>query len=252
MASSFDFETSQVQKELIGSSFVKGETTIIAAGPPYLNYMGLVDYGILGSNNNFTFDGSPDESSAFRGAARLGAVPIFPIGVIENANLSSVKQLRRIAEVGSKRFHFVNGRTINQLSIARVLFHGPSLLRVLYAYVDKRRFETGGKFGQLLESADLLYDEIDDTKVVHTPGYADFFTNLDSNLFDIPFGLMIYMEDSKGNPYGAFYCSESYIQTHQMSIGASATIIAEAVTVQFDRVIPIDIGAIPIAGTPRV
>lgn len=246
MTSQFDFENSQVQKELLGSSFVKGETTIIAAGPPFLNYMGLVDYGVLGQPNNFVFGSEATSNAAFRGAAAMGGVPIFPIGVVENANLGSVRELRRIAEIGSKRFHFVSGRTRSQVSIARVLFHGPSLLRVLYAYVDRERFDIGGKWSSLLTEADRLFPDIDNTKITKAPGYADFFCNLDSPLFDIPFGLLFYMEDSKGQPYGAFYCKEAYINSHQMNIGASATVIAEGVTVQFDEMVPIDVGADPV------
>jgi hypothetical protein len=53
---------------------------------------------------------------------------------------------------------------------------------------------------------------------------------------------MFYMEDSKKTPYGAFYCTECYINAHQFNIGASSDVIGEAVTIQFDRALPIGIG----------
>lgn len=241
MSDFFDFENNQVQKELTGASFVKGESTLIAAGPPFLNsFVGstVVDKGIV-------LNGAPGAGSATPGgfmSARMGGIPVFPMGVIENANIAQSKSLRRIAEVGSKRFHFVTGRTLSQLSIARVLFHGPSLLRVLYAYMGSDRFSEIGasNFTPLLDSADNRNDDI---AILSAPGYKDFFINLDSSMFDMPFGLMFYMEDSRKNPYGAFYCTECYIQTHQFNVGASADVIAEGVTIQFDRAIPIDIGA---------
>jgi hypothetical protein len=128
------------------------------------------------------------------------------------------------------------------MSIARVLFHGPSLLRVLYAYVGHNQSDT-------LRNSEMKYNtllaesERDDIRLHSVPGYADLFMNLDSNLFDNPFGMMFYMEDAKKNPYGAVYCTECYIQTHQFNVGASADVIAEGVTIQFDRAVPIDISA---------
>ena len=234
----FDFENNQVQQNLTGSSFVKGETTLIAAGPPFLSAFGA---GIKDVGLGITKKVGQGAAAAAGGyqTADIGGVPVFPMGVIENANIAQSKSLRRIAEVGSKRFHFVTGRTMSQMSIARVLFHGPSLLRVLYAYVGPGDEDPIRKhFDPLLT---VVGDFDDDVTVLSMPGYRDFFINLDSSLFDNPFGLMFYMEDAKGKPYGATYCTECYIQTHQFNVGASADVIAEGVTIQFDRAVPIDV-----------
>lgn len=244
--STFDFENNQVQRELTGANFVKGETTIIAAGPPFLNYMDITNMISPGAQPISRAQNQASARKPYFGAADLSGVPVFPIGVIENANIVQQRQLRRVAEIGSKRFHFVSGRTLGSISISRVMFHGPSILRVLYAYASPARFTFGNSdtIGQLLgPNADSLFSSgIDDSKIVSAPGYADFFMNLDSSLFDFPFGIMFYMEDNKRQAYGAFYCQEAHINAHQMNIGASATVIAEGVTIQFDRVIPINIG----------
>ena len=236
MSEFFDFENNHVQKELTGASFVKGETTLIAAGPPFLSDLTSADV-TKGEYRPQPPQVTQNIGSKFN-TAKLGGTPVFPIGVIENVNIGQSKQLRRIAEVGSKRFHFVTGRNLAQMSIARVLFNGPSLLRVLYAYVGASNFNNSSNMSTLLNRAGTT-----DIKIMSDPGYADFFINLDSNLFDVPFGLMFYSEDAKGNPYGAHYCTECYIQTHQYNVGASADVIAEGVTIQFDRVVPIDIQA---------
>jgi hypothetical protein len=239
MTSTFDFENNHVQKELTGASFVKGETTLIAAGPPFLS--AFTAFNIEdGVENDFHIH---PESGSTLNQARLGGIPVFPIGVIENANIGQSKQLRRIAEVGSKRFHFVTGRNLAQMSLARVLFNGPSLLRVLYAYVGKENFSNNANMSTLLDNP-----QSEDIKILSDPGYADFFINLDSSLFDVPFGLMFYLEDAKKKPYGAYYCTECYIQTHQFNVGASADVIAEGVTIQFDRAVPIEIGATGLGG----
>jgi len=244
-SSAFDFENNQVQRELLGSNFLKGETTIIAAGPPFLNFMGITNNISPGSGGESRRTDVPSPGRPYFGAADLGGVPVFPIGVIENANIVQQRQLRRIPEIGSKRFHFVSGRTAGQITISRVMFHGPNLLRVLYAYINPDRFtNASGSIGELLgNNADSLYSSgLDNAKILSNPGYADFFVNLDSTLFDYPFGLMFYFEDNKREPYGAFYCEEAHIAAHQMNIGASTTVIAEAVTIQYDQLVPIDLG----------
>lgn len=228
----FDFENSQVQKDLSGGSFVKGESTLIAAGPPFLKDFTSTDVELGTINAGVDF-------GATTGDYKVGGAPIFPIGIIENANISQSKSLRRIAEVGSKRFHFVTGRTMSSMSIARILFNGPSLLRVLYAYMGQAAFDGD------LDVENLIPDNVNvtDAKIISAPGYKDFFVNLDSSMFDMPFGLMFYMEDSQKGVYGAFYCTECYINTHQFNVGASSDVIAEGVTIQFDRIVPINVNA---------
>jgi hypothetical protein len=236
MSNNFDFENTQVQKELTGGSFVKGESTLIAAGPPFMKDFSATDISAGTITDAPDFLGDTTGNGFNNGI--LGGAPIFPIGVIENANISQNKSLRRLAEIGSKRFHFVNGRTMASMSIARVLFNGPSLLRVLYAYMGSAAFDN--KFG--IEPLLANNSHATDANILSAPGYKDFFVNLDSSMFDMPFGLMFYMEDSQKKPYGAFYCTECYINTHQFNIGASTDVIAEGVTIQFDRLIPIDTG----------
>ena len=236
MSQAFDFENSQVQKDLTGGSFVKGESTLIAAGPPFLSDFGQGDVGSGTITTGLT--GGALNNNEFKEFS-VGGAPIFPIGVIENANISQSKSLRRIAEVGSKRFHFVTGRTMSSMSIARILFNGPSLLRVLYAYMGAAAFSELGDLG----ITDLLDTPGGTAGIESAPGYNDFFVNLDSSMFDMPFGLMFYMEDSQKGVYGSFYCTECYINTHQFNVGASSDVIAEGVTIQFDRIIPINTGA---------
>jgi hypothetical protein len=233
----FDFENSQVQKDLSGGSFVKGESTLIAAGPPFLKDFSDTNVALGTITSGLDTDGLGGDGG-FKDY-EVGGAPIFPIGIIENANISQSKSLRRIAEVGSKRFHFVTGRTMSSMSIARILFNGPSLLRVLYAYMGQDAFSS------TLDVTNLIPDNtsVTDANIISAPGYKDFFVNLDSSMFDMPFGLMFYMEDSQKGVYGAFYCTECYINTHQFNVGASSDVIAEGVTIQFDRIVPINVNA---------
>lgn len=242
----FDFENRHVQQELVGNTFINSASVLLAAGPPFLDGWGT---GSGGFTITPATQGGLDGPNSL---AQVIGIPVFPIGVIENANLSQGRQLQRLFEVGSKRSYFVVGRTVSSLTIARTLFHGPSLMKALYAFASKRRFgENKVHWNEILRNADLLAEtkSEDELEVVNIPGYGDFMSNLDSDLFDTPFGLMFYMAAGSGAPYGAFYLEECHINAHQMNINASSSLIAEGVTIQFDQLIPLDIGAVPLNAT---
>jgi len=83
------------------------------------------------------------------------------------------------------------------------------------------------------------------------PENSDFFINLGSDLFDHPLGLMIYLRDAEDEPYGAFYLEDVYIQAHSFNINASSVLVAEGVSCQYDRTVPINIKSAVSAGSPR-
>jgi len=236
----FNFETSHVQRELAGTSFVNSATVLISAGPPYIEHLGD---GIFGVNVGAGQPGTRQVTSS------VGGLITYPIGVVENMNLSQARQLQRMFEIGSKRSYFVVGRNIGSVTLARTLFSGPNLMRVLYAYADKDRFQgDDGWQKNLLENVDKFAGgpgTTDGTKesIDNPSGFGDFQINLDSDLFDSPFGLFFYLESADNKPYGGFYLEEAYINAHQMNVSSSSTIIAEGVTIQYDQMIPINVNA---------
>src|ERR1035437_8738495 len=109
--STWDFSNYHVQQELQGGQVVSAETSLIASGAPTLNGTGAYSSVPVG---------------------QVGTV--YPIGLIENAGLSQRKQLEKIFEIGSSRSYFIPGRVIGSVSMGRLFYYGPSILRVLYAY----------------------------------------------------------------------------------------------------------------------
>jgi len=219
----WDFENAHVQRELDTGDFVNAASTLIAAGPPKLADAGdsRLDQGVA------TDPADLSEISTFA----------YPIGVVENMTLSQNRQLQRLFEIGSKRSYFITGRTIGTVALARTLFHGPSLLRVLYAYYPSSLINP--TVASLNQSESPTYVDA----LTNNPGFADYFINLDSDLFDHPFGLLMYMNDSSRDRYGAVYLEDAYINTHQKNVASGSVLIAEGVTVQYDRAVPIDVGA---------
>lgn len=245
----WDFQNRHVQSTLSGQQFVGAQTTLIAAGPPLLRQAGHSSdeslallpnaVGVGGAYNNT----GTGEVSKIDPAGLLGgrATFAFPLGVTENLGIAQNKQLTRLFEIGSRRSYFIVGRTVSSMTIARTLYDGPNLLRALYAYYPARYQST---FGAQNSVDNLLaVKETDFVPLRRAAGYADFFINLDSDLFDHPFGLLVMFLDSQNQIYGACYAENAHIQAHQFGISSQANIIGEGVTVQFDQLLPINVGA---------
>lgn len=229
----WDFHNQHVQSELLGGEFVSAETTLIAAGPPRLS-------DITGGDNTIDTAGEGDM--------------VFPIGVLENVGLSQSKQLQRIFEIGSSRSYFIPGRTIGSVSLGRVMYHGPSLMKVLYAHYKQKNGNV--KFNNEAKNAtqnvggvavpspnrsllDLPALQKELHQVKFGPGYDDLWLNLASDIFNQPTGLAIYFRNQLDHTLGAVYLEECYIQGHQMSISSGSVLLMEGVSLQFEYMRPI-------------
>lgn len=108
--SQWDFFNRNVQSGLLEGRYMNAAFTLIAAGPPRLS-------AVL----------APDQADT-----ELTNIA-YPIGVVQSINLGVNSQVMRLWEIGSERSYFVRGRTVGQVALGRIMYHGPSLLRVLYA-----------------------------------------------------------------------------------------------------------------------
>lgn len=227
----WDFHNHHVQAELLGGEFVSAETTLIAAGPPRLTDIGNGDSDI-----------AVDEGDM-----------VYPIGVLENVGLSQSKQLQRIFEIGSSRSYFIPGRTIGSITLGRVLYHGPSLLKTLYAHYKQsvgdirfmnevaKTMNVGGvevpNPNATLLSLPALQAELH--RVKDNPGYDDMWFNLASDIFNQPTGMCIYFRNQMDVTVGAVYLEECYVQGHQVSISSGSVLVMEGVSLQFEKLRPI-------------
>ena len=180
---------------------------------------------------------------------------VFPIGVLENVGLSQSKQLQRIFEIGSSRSYFIPGRTIGSVTLGRVLYHGPSLLKVLYAHYKQSaagalNFMNEGKGAKINVGGveipspnatllDLPQLQKELHRVKFNPGFDDLWMNLASDIFNQPTGIAIYFRNQLDMTLGAVYLEECYVQGHQLSISSGSVLLMEGVSLQFDQVRPI-------------
>lgn len=243
-----------VQGGIRNGNFINAQFVLISAGPPFLQDLGVanvVDPVNAGGND-----------------------VVFPIGLTQNLAISQNKSVSRIFEIGSDRSYFITGRSVGQLSLSRVMYHGPSLLRAAYAY-----YGTGSELGtyaidSLYESTGKLdplnfpftdavgggatAEDLSNSKVavkngLHgvrvPPGFDNWFINLASDLFSQPIGLLIQLKDNEENDYGAVYLENCMIPSHSMAMDSQGLILQESVAIQYERLVPIQNTAVKLVDT---
>lgn len=213
-----------VQAGMVDGQFLNAGFTVLAAGPPRLANIG----------------GGTAVAGVLAGGAGADQM-VMPIGVIQNVNLSHNRTFNRVFEIGSERSYFISGRTIGQLSIARILYHGPSLLRMLYAYYEDAIPPT--IVSAVFPNAGIA-TVANPHDVIIPPGFENLFLNLASDLFNQPVGILMYVRDSNLDTYGAVYMESCYVPNHTWATDAQGVIIQESAAIQFERAVPVAVSAL--------
>ncbi len=217
--------TNYVQAGLVDGAYVNAGHTLLAAGPPRIANIG----------------GAAAFAQAVGGNGQAANQIVLPIGIIQNFNLSHNRQFSRIFEIGSERSYFISGRTVGQLGLGRVYYHGSSLLRILYAYYQDlvpatfvpAMFPNAGA-----ASVSNPHD------VIIPPGYENIYLNLASDLFTQPIGILFYIRDINQDSLGAIYFEACYLPQHSLATDSQGVLIQENVAVQFERAVPVAISAL--------
>jgi hypothetical protein len=217
--------SSYVQAGLVDGAYANAGFTMLAAGPPRIANIG--------------------GAAAFSGAIQgTGANQIvYPIGIVQNFNLSHTRQFSRIFEIGSERSYFIAGRTVGQIGLGRIYYHGPSMLRIMYAYYQDT---VGGvAIDPLFKNAgaDTMSNPHD---VIIPPGYENIYLNLASDLFAQPIGLLMYIRDINLDSLAAAYFEACYLPNHTWATDSQGVLIQESVAVQFERCVPVSISALSV------
>lgn len=161
---------------------------------------------------------------------------LVPIGLIEQAQVQQNKQLQHIFEIGSKISYIIPGRTIGNISLSRVFFDGPSLLKALYAgEVSEDGVNTDGDKKTAKFISDSSSTELESQFI----GSGNFAINLASAFFDQPHGLCFFFRDRENQNVSQIYFEGCRIGTHSFSIHSQQNILEEAVTISFTRIVPV-------------
>lgn len=223
--------TNFVQAGLVDGAYVNAGHTLLAAGPPRIANIG----------------GAAAFAGAISGSGQAANQIVYPLGLVQNFNVSHNRQFSRIFEVGSERSYFISGRTVGQLGLARIYYQGASLLRILYAYYQDLIPPTFVPAMFPNAGAASMSNPHD---VVIPPGYENIYLNLASDLFAQPIGLLFYIRDVNQDSLGAIYFESCYVPQHSMQTDSQGVLVQENVALQFERGVPVAISALTlISGT---
>lgn len=219
-----------VQAGLKDGQYANASFTLLAAGPPRLANIG----------------GAAALANSLNGGAAANQI-VLPLGLVQNFNMAHTRQISRIFEIGSERSYFVSGRTVGQIGLGRLYYHGASLLRALYAYYSDLIPPTLVPAMFPNQGAATMANPHD---VVIPPGYDNIYVNLASDLFSQPVGLLLYMRDSNQDTLSATYFEACYVPNHNLGTDSQGVLIQESAAIQFERAVPVQVSGLTlIAGS---
>tara|TARA_Y100001963_G_scaffold36301_2_gene50566 strand:+ start:3405 stop:4067 length:663 start_codon:yes stop_codon:yes gene_type:complete len=165
---------------------------------------------------------------------------LIPIGLLEQAVVAQNRQTQELFEIGSRKSYFIPGRSYVQMTLARVMFNGPSLLKAVMAHGDPRGMAENIAGDP---ASPWPADPGDDTDLF-TSGewdeeYANYVINLASDFFNRPVGLGVLIHDSEDDKYGGFYLQNCYVQSHQFSVAGQQTVVMENCQIRASDMKPI-------------
>lgn len=224
--------SSYVQAGMKDGQYANAGHTLLAAGPPRLANIG----------------GAAAIAGAVAGGGQAANQIVFPVGLVQNFNLSHSRQFSRIFEIGSERSYFIAGRTVGQLGLGRIYYHGASLLRTLYAYYQDlvpptlvpAMFPNAGN-AQMSNPHDVIIP----------PGYDNVYLNLASDLFAQPIGMLMYVRDINQDTLSAVYFEACYLPNHSWATDSQGVLVQESVAVQFERAVPVAVAALTLVSQDK-
>ena len=183
-------------------------------------------------NDNATYDAAhPDDTLILAGPARRAvarsdrssARTLRALGMFQTFSMQSQAPVQPMMAIGSGRSFFLRGKSQSSWSIQRVMLNGLNLLRALY----HNAVEAG-----------VNVDQFDDPAAMEGSPQSQFFINLDSELFYIPFGLGVLMRTKSHTLVGGCYIELSLISTWGTQIAGGQSMLVESVTGFADRILP--------------
>lgn len=175
---------------------------------------------------------TPDESLIFIGPPRLAGTKsseFFAVGFVNSFNYSEQSQVQPMKALGSRRHIFGRTNSPVQGSIGRMMVLGSNIYRAIYALTDM---------------INTISDRNTKFAVGSSAEKASWFTNLEEDLFRIPFGLgIIYnspasMAETSNKSAGAEYLEVCHLVNRNVSFQAGQAMVMEQVSFMADRAVP--------------
>lgn len=197
----WDSQSNNVERHMDNAAYTSAhpDDTLVLAGPP-------------------RFDDVRQEDIS-------GWASLLAIGFLQTFQVTSQKPTQPMAAIGSGRSFFVSGKSQTTWRIGRLFTNGRNLLRVL---------------SHNLVAGNIPVEKFDDPPVPVPEGrnLTNFYINLDSELYYVPFGLGIMFKDKMNDILGAFYAELCMINTYTLGFTAGQNMVMEDVGGMCDRLYP--------------
>lgn len=160
---------------------------------------------------------------------------LTPIGLVQDIQLSSQRQLAPLPELGNRHFRHVGGRWNHSASISRVLSLSGNILGMMYRwYIGSAESKwhlppTSGQ-GDTRRGSN--------TRSLHV-------VSPDSDLLDYPFGLYVVKLTEEGDFISGQYWERCMISGFTDQIQSAGAIVMESIQLVFSRIVPMDRGSVP-------
>lgn len=184
-------------------------------------HMDNAAYEAAHPDDTLVLAGPPRKPASTSEAATTGVESMLAIGMLQSVQFTQSKPTQPMMAIGSGRSFFVSGKAQTQWNIARLFVNGRNLLRVLYHNAV---------------AAGVEVNKMDDPAAFSAK--SQFFINLDSELYYVPFGMAAFFRNKSHNVVGAFYCELAMINSYSIGMTAGQSMILENVSGMADRVLP--------------
>ena len=180
--------------------------------------------------DNAAYDAAhPDDTLLLAGPARKGVATgpssprkLMALGMFQSFGMQSQAPVMPLMGIGSGRSFFLRGKSQSSWNLQRVMINGRNLLRALYHNAT--------------EVAGLDPSKFDDPASLSRS--SQYFINLDSELYYIPFGLVVIMRTKSRTLVAGCYLELCMINSYGTQIQAGQNMIAEMVSGACDRILP--------------
>jgi len=189
-------------------------------------------YSAAHPDDTLVLAGPPRKASINDGKLTTSPGSLLAIGMLQSVQFTQTKPTQPMMAIGSGRSFFVSGKAQTQWTIARLFVNGRNLLRVLYHNAAKAGIQVQNFDDPAAKSAN-----------------SNFFINLDSELYYVPFGLACFFRNKSHDLVGSFYAELAMLNSYAVSANAGQNMILENVSGLADRLMPLEIT--DIAGAPR-
>ena len=171
----------------------------------------------------------PDDTLVLVGPARQSNVSDFsklqPVGMLQQMQVSQQRAVQPAQAIGSGRTYFLAGKPMVNFSIGRLFAKGPNLHRALYRNIMSNATIEG-------------FNPKEPATASNNP---DAVFNMDSEMFLVPFGLVVAFRDKSGGSLGSFYIESCMISSYTIGVVAGQNMVMENVNGSADRIYPINL-----------